>query len=114
MNYHIFGSPLDKEGEVTPRSMKSSLTAFWNGPVEPKSSFLMYAALCYKDQNLDYLVSENPINAYTDTYAISAEGKKVLITGDTLKFWSIVLSVDEERRQRLLEMVWTNIFSEIL
>lgn len=112
-NYQIFGSR--GNGTETPACLKSGLSAFWSQSESvPKYSFLAYAALYYKEQNLDYLVSEDPIRDFFDTFAISESGEKVLLTGSNKKFWKDVLILDPARKQRLLGIAWTNIFYKIL
>lgn len=108
--YQIFGR------QETPVMLKCSLTSFWNpeSRTEPKFSFLAYAALYYKEQNMDYLVSEDPIRDFCDTYALSETGEKVLLTGGNKKFWRDVLVLDPARKQRLLEIAWTNIFCKAI
>lgn len=107
-NYQIFGSKYD--GMETPKSLKSGLAMFWSTSVVPKHSFLCYASLYYKNQNLDYLVSEDPMRGHFDTYAKAENGEKVLLTGYCKEFWRNLLIVDPERKAKLLELAWANIF----
>lgn len=107
--YRMFGDT--RERVETPNVLTPKITSFWftGDHYEPQSGFLCYAALCYKDQNLDYLICEDPMRGYFDTYAESPMGDRILLTGDAHEFWRDVLIVDQPRKEELLTMALASV-----
>ena len=113
--YEINAFGTADKGTETPNNVKAILTKFWDeqsSAYKPKYTFLCYAALYYRKQNMDYLVCEDPLRA-NDAYAESVDGKAIQLTGNLKEFWRNVLAVNEEQRNKLMEMLWAKLFAYI-